>query len=256
MRRVGDAVEAAAEGLAAGRQVDRCTDRGDRAGSLAGAGASLLGPAQQRIAAERDADGEQWLAAAFAQARQHPADLFEIARVVGARREVQLARAAAEMRHREVHPGSCRHVREGLRVVAARRPFEAMEQHQPRCAGRAGLDVDVDEVTIRREPAFALVVRCRRVARQSAPREQRRPDGLHIASRQPARCAVRLHRSPRQCSVDGASTISGSSRIEPGLAWCATRRQPCAVFRYTLVAMTHAVCSPSAVRMSTRSSRL
>ena len=58
----------------------------------------LFGPAQQRIAAQRDACSAQRRGAARPQARQDPADFFKVARVIGPRRQVQLARAAPEMR--------------------------------------------------------------------------------------------------------------------------------------------------------------
>ena len=98
------------------------------------------------------------LARPRAQALQHPADLLEITRVVGARRQVQRARTAAEVRH-GIGPAQPRStVREGPRVVARRRAFEPVEQHQQRCAGIGRIDkVDIDEVAVRRVPAFAPV---------------------------------------------------------------------------------------------------
>jgi len=158
-----------------------------------------------------------------AQARQDPADLLEIARVVGPRREVELAAAAAEMRYRIVPAARRGEGGEGLRIVAARRTLQAMEQHQQRlrAGGRCIEEVDVDEVPVRRGPALAPEVRQRAVG---APRIERRPYRLQVAARQPAGRDV-VH----QCRVCGISLAPPGSWALPGLAWWATMRQPWAV---------------------------
>ena len=223
-RRIAVAAKAAADRPPAGGQVDRRADSRDAGGNPRSAVASLLGPAQQRVAAERDAGREQWLQRAFAQAGQDPADLLKIARVVGARCQVQLARAAAKVRGGKVQAGFVRDTGEGLDVLTARRTFKAVEDDQPARIGVCMFQIDVDEVAIRGMPAFAHEGGW--FARE-ATRKSRSPDRLRMAAGQPPRRAIALH----QCSVVGASLISGSSRAVPGLAWCATRRQPCAVFR-------------------------
>src|SRR6185436_6395077 len=82
---------------------------------------------------------------------------------------------------------------------------------------------------------------------------QRCPDGLRVAAGQPAR---RAELTQHQWRVEGISTSSGGSCAVPGLAWWATMRQPWAVFRYTLVAITQPVRAPSGVLRSTRSTTL
>src|SRR5437764_863195 len=79
----------------------RARQRRDGAHALAGALAGLLDIAQQGVAAERDADRRDRARVALAEAAEHPADLFVVARVIRARRAVDLARAAAKVRHRE-----------------------------------------------------------------------------------------------------------------------------------------------------------
>jgi hypothetical protein len=93
------AVEAARQRRAAGRQVER---GGDGHGGIDDLGAMLLlaQPAQQGIAAQRDAGHVEGTGKARAQAADDPVELFGVARMVEARRQVGFARAAAEMRDR------------------------------------------------------------------------------------------------------------------------------------------------------------
>jgi hypothetical protein len=223
--RVDLPVETFADGSATRREVDRRRDRTHHTRGLRRAVAGLFGPAQQGVATQRNTDGANRSGVHRAQPLQHPADLFEIPRVVGPWREIQLARATAKVRHHETPAVVTRPVREGLGVVAARRTFEAVEQHEQRRVAVFALPIHVDEIGVGRGPAFAPVGR--RLAGETL-REQRRPDRLGVAADQPTRCTVLLHRC--QCNTEAASAISCTSRAEPGLAWCATSRQPCAPF--------------------------
>ncbi len=190
-------------------------DRGHRApGRLA----SLLGPAQECVASQRDAHGHERAAVAPAHLRQDPADLLMVAGMVGTRRQVELAGAAAEMGHGKTPAAAMRPVRKCPGIVARRRTLQAMEQDQQRSQGRVDASrcrriepVDVDEVAIGRRPALAPVIGGRAVP---GAREQRRPDGLRMTARQPPRRSERVH----QCSVEADSTISCASWAVPGLA--------------------------------------
>src|SRR5437868_13099634 len=125
-------------------------------------------------------------------------------------------------------------------------------EHRRRVVGTdSGLQpVDVDEVLVRRGQAFALKAWHGPI---ETPGEQGRPDGLHIAAGQPPRRSIT---AVHQWMVEAISMISCTSCGVPGLAWCATMRQPCAALMYTLVAMTHADCGPSEPMTCTRSSTL
>ena len=174
--------------------------------------AGFLGKAQERVAAERDADREQRPGMGGAEATEHPADLFVVAGVVGARREIDLAGTAAEMGDGEAPAPLRRLGGEGLRVVAPRRALQAVEKHeQRRRAGGVAEPVDIDEVAIRRRPALAAKGRRRSV---EAAAEERRPDRLQMSARQPARGGEVVH----QCRVEAASAISSISVAVPGLA--------------------------------------
>jgi hypothetical protein len=154
---VGQPVEAAVDGRTGSGQVQRRADGRHRAGDGARAVAGFGGPAHQGVAAQRHAGSQQRRGHARAQPAQDPADLLEVTRVVGARGVVQFARAAAEVRQRDRPAALRRFGREALRVVAGRRAFQAVEQHQGRGGGaRLQRQVDVDEVAVRRGPAFAL----------------------------------------------------------------------------------------------------
>jgi hypothetical protein len=156
-------------------------------------------------------------------AREHPADFLVVARVVGARREVDLARAAAKVRHREAPATACRLGRERLRVVARRRAFEAMKENQQRRCAVVALPVDVDEVAVGRRPAGSLERRLRR-------RQKRGVDRLQVAAGQPPGCGIVF-----QCRVFGALSrgpaAGGSACAGAGEAWCTIMRQPAGVRR-------------------------
>ena len=98
--RVDLPAEPAADRMAAREQVDRRAHRGHRARLLRGREAGLLGPAQQGVAAQRDPHRQHRPALPCRHALEDPVDLLVVTRVVGARREIHLARAAAEVRHR------------------------------------------------------------------------------------------------------------------------------------------------------------
>jgi hypothetical protein len=98
-----------------------------------------------------------------AQSREDPADLFVIARVVGARRPIHLAAAAPKVRHDKAQPALTRQVGECQRIPAARGAFQAMEHHQQGrvvpCGRRnRGIEpIGIDKITIRCGPALAAV---------------------------------------------------------------------------------------------------
>ncbi len=216
------APEAAADRVAAGREIDRRTHRRDRPGLLHGLRPGLLGPAQQHVAAQRDAHGQHRAAAPRRHAGQDPLHLFVVARVIGPRRQVELAGAAAEMRH-GVGPAlrACE-TRERLRVAALRGALEAVEQDQQRPdgglgrrAGRIDQEVDVDEILVGRGPALA--VERGRLAHDRAG-EQGWPDRLQMSARQPPRGAVRGEGGGRQ---DGGHRKSSE---EKRLARASNRR--------------------------------
>ena len=199
-------VEAAADGVAAGRQIDRRADGRHRTGGGRCAVTGLFGPAQQRVAAQRDADRVDRRTGLQAQALQDPADLLEVARVVGARAAVELARAAAEMRHRHLPAGALRPAGEGLGVVALRRTFQSVEQHQQRRAGRGAFVevVDVDEVVVGRDPALAAPAR-HGAGLGCVTRQLGRPDRLRVAAGQPPGRLELLHqRAPGRRAVSAA----------------------------------------------------
>ena len=96
-------VEAAANGVPTGRQVQRRTHGGHSGGHLRSGVAGFGGPAHQRVAAEGNTHHQQRAATALvlpgAETLQDPADFFKVTGMVGARREVEFAAAAPEMRH-------------------------------------------------------------------------------------------------------------------------------------------------------------
>ena len=227
-RRVDAPVQAPTDRVAGGREIQRRADRGDRAQLARRLLAAFLRPAQQRVAAQRDTDRMHRPLAPLCQPRQHPADLLEVAGVVGARRPVELAGAAAEMRQRAGPAQLLGALGKGLRVVARRGALQAVEDHQQRRlrARRRVLarlqPVDVDEVAVRRGPA--LTRPDGGAARRMAAREQRRPDRLQLPAGQPGR---RQRQRPRrsggsggraQCSIEGSSPTSCAAPALPGLA--------------------------------------
>jgi hypothetical protein len=122
--------------------------------------ARFLDPAQQCIAAEGDAGGDYRRAGAFADSAEDPAHLLEVSRVVAARRQVQFARKAAEMRHAEVQLAGARCKAEGQGITAHRIALQTMEEHDPWSAGHGRQVVPIDEVAIESTPAFARVSGC------------------------------------------------------------------------------------------------
>jgi hypothetical protein len=110
--------------MAAGRQIQRRAHGGDGGDHLARRFARFAGPAQQRVAAQRDAHGQQPAAPARLlrprKVAQHPVDFGVVARVVGTRCSVDFARATAKVRHRQGQPLFARPTGKGLGVVAAR----------------------------------------------------------------------------------------------------------------------------------------
>ena len=198
-------VEAAPDGAPAGRQIERRANRRHGANALRCGVTRLAGPAQQRIAAQRHADRQQRAAAAGlltgVKALQQPVDLGPVARVVGTRRAVQLARAAAKVRHGKTQPVRARPTGKRLGVVAARRAFQAVEQHQQRpgrlIVVRRLQPIHIDKVAVGRVPALAPPGDGRA---HHAPRVQRRPDGLQLAAGQPGGGAVGNHFKNNSCS--------------------------------------------------------
>ncbi|MCY1545003.1 hypothetical protein D9M68_809200 [compost metagenome] len=116
---VDQSVETAPDGVAASGQIERRTDRGHGPDMLTGRLPHLGCPAHERIATERHTDSKQGPPGVFGgKALEDPVDLFEVTRVVGPRRAVELTRAAAEVGHGEGQSvGRCK-VGEGHRILA------------------------------------------------------------------------------------------------------------------------------------------
>ena len=170
--RVRPAVEPSAHGMATGRQVQGRADRGHGGHRAAGLLAVLGGPSHERIAAQRDAHHQQRAAMLGLEALKYPVQLLVVARMVGPGREVHLARATSEMRHRKTPVALPGQAGKGLRVVAGRRALQAVKEHQQGrraglCGsghGRVGLQpIHVDKVLIRCLPAFALPTQVTRI---------------------------------------------------------------------------------------------
>ena len=114
-----------------------------------------------------------------------------------------------------------------------------MEKHHHRTILAACiLPIYVDEVVVWRHPPLTLLGQCRP---RAPARIQSRPNGLGVTAWQPCWGPV-MH--GRQCSTVGLIPTSAESLGVPGLAWCATMRQPCGIFWYTLVAITKACFAP------------
>ncbi len=225
---VDHAVEAAPDGVAARGQVQRGTHRCNGAHAGGRFRAHLTGPAHQRIATQRHAHGDQRPARVFlGKTAQDPVDLLEVTRVVGAWRVVEFARASPEVGHRVGHAVGGGEIGEGHGVLARGRTLQPVEQHQQGRLLRAAVQglVHVDEVAIGRLPSAALPARRRS---EMAAAGQRGPHRLRVASGQPPRRAVGKAVG-LQCSTGWVVKASSGSVREPGLAWCATMRQPWAV---------------------------
>ena len=114
--------------------------------------------------------------------------------MVGARRAVDLAAAAAKVRHHKVHSQRLRGAGKGLRVVAIGIALQAVEQHYQRpigCGGSGGRGdrglgmgkpIQVDEVAIGRIPARAPVLQGSVLLLRYRAAEQRCPNSLRVAA--------------------------------------------------------------------------
>ena len=115
------------------------------------------------------------------QALQDPADLLGIARVVEARREIEFARAAAEVRHHALP--AARRQRDasahGHSGCPSRPPVHGTSPPAAHRARWHACPVEVDEVPVGRAPALAPEADLR------TAREARRDDGLGMAVAQP-----------------------------------------------------------------------
>src|SRR5690606_29242721 len=121
---------------------------------------------------------------------EDPVDFLPITRVVGARRAVDLARAAAKVRHGIGQPLLARPARKCARVMTMRGALKAVEQHEQGLRTRCILEVDVDEIAVRRVPALASIAR-RYVSHAAS--DKGRPDRLRVAAWQPERSAIVVH---------------------------------------------------------------
>lgn len=239
--RIDEPVESLPDGTAARGEVERGTYGRRRVGGARGLQPMLARPAQQCVAAERHSGHEQGRAGPgrgtagplpLCHAPQDPVNFLVVARMVGARRKVDLAAASTEVRHGIVPAADPRHAGERLGIVAARRALQPMEEHQqrpgwPRCRGGRLQEVHVHEIAVRRRPSLPPVGRH---AALGAARRQRGPDGLQVAAGKPPGRYI-VHGAAfqaRQCSTGGTGPATASWTV-PGLAWWATRRQPCGV---------------------------
>jgi hypothetical protein len=105
-------------------------------------------------------------------------------------------------------------------VVAARAPLEPMKD---RPEGRGAVSrrrrkiVQVDEIAIWGAPGLAIEGdRC-------SWRDERRPDGLSVGTRQPGGRPIR---GGAQCSMAPEGAAGGDSEAPAGAAWWISRRQP------------------------------
>jgi hypothetical protein len=156
---VDQSVEAFADGTAPGRKVQRRADGCHGLHPLCRRVTGFTRPAQQGITPKGYTGGQQWpVRVQLRKARQYPGDLFVVTRVVGAWREVQLARAATEMWHRHQQAVLGCKVGKCHGVLAGGRAFQSVEEHQQWRMGGHGVarEVDVHKVTIRRGPTLAL----------------------------------------------------------------------------------------------------
>jgi hypothetical protein len=157
---VNEFVEALADGMAAGGQVERGTDGGDGVDGVCSSVPVFAGPAHEGVAAEGNTCSHEGGGLPGLELFQYPVDFGMIARVVGAGSEVELATAAPEMGYDELHASAGGPASEGLGVVAGRRSFEPVEQHQHGlgCWRRIlGFEeVDVNEVAVGCGPPLTL----------------------------------------------------------------------------------------------------
>ena len=79
--------------------------------------------------------------------------------MIGARQPIDLAAAAAKVRHHAAPAQLLGHRHHAQRVVTARAAFEAMKQHkQLRRAALTIHPIEIDEIAVRRLPALALIL--------------------------------------------------------------------------------------------------
>src|SRR5438552_701387 len=151
---------------------------------------------EKGIAAERHANREERRAGRFtAQAPKDPADLLRIARVIGPRQSVRFARATAKVRHGAA-PGLLPELaRKCTSVMAARAALEALKQHNERSIGWTCQTVDIDEIAVRRVPAFSLPTRL-------GTADQHAVQGLQVCAVQPPGSSVGAW---TQCRIFGDS---------------------------------------------------
>ena len=171
-----DPVEALGQMVAAGGEIKWRTHGGDTGNPFAGRSTLFAGPFEKGVAAKRYA-GCVELAAAVGgmQAAQYPVDLFGIAGMVGAWALIQFSRTAAKVRQGEAPAGGFAGVGGRDGVVALRTAFESVEEDEQRCVSGAVEEIDVDEVTIGRRPAFAAQLERLRL-------DEQRPEGLRLAA--------------------------------------------------------------------------
>src|SRR5574343_90937 len=187
-------VEAVCQVVAAGCQVEWGANAGNAADDFAGGMSLFAGPLEQCVPAERNAGYVQRLPVIdLAQAAQDPVDFRRVTGMVGARLAVQLARAAAKMRQGQAPADLPAGLRGRNGVMAARTAFQAVKKDQQRCICTAIEMIDVDEVAIRRCPAFAP-------QGQGAGLDEQGPEGLGVPAGQPGRRLVMFERR-FQCSV-------------------------------------------------------
>ncbi len=159
-------------------------------------------------------------------APQDPVALLGVAGVIGARKQVGFAGAAAEV-HNQCAPAAIgRRLHEHARIVAARIAFQSVKQHEQRrrrVGGFGKREVDVDEVAVGCVPALAPVADARQ--RHQLGREDR----LQVPARQPGRRGVALVASSAQCRIACGSDVLTTSPPLACDAWCSTIFQPAVV---------------------------
>src|SRR2546427_3104553 len=178
-----DEVESGARRVACRHEIDRGR-YGGRGGEYVLRPPALAEPLEKHIAAERHANCEKRRAGRFtAQAPKDPADLLRIARVIGPRQSVRFAGATAKVRHGAA-PGLLPELaRKSTSVMAARVALEAVKEHNERSIGWTCQTIDIDEVAVRRVPAFPLPTRL-------GTADQHAVQGLQVCAGQPPGSSV------------------------------------------------------------------
>jgi len=167
--RVDAAIEPAIERMAGCGEVERCRDAGRAPDQRAGHFARFAQPLEQRVAAERDADGVYRRVGVLRfDVTQDALDILAVASEVGARQPVVLARATPEMRHHPM-PAACLGADHEIAcVMAVGTAFEAMEQHHDGLAGMAVHPVEIEKIAVRQFQPFAPVSDRRHADEQAA----------------------------------------------------------------------------------------